>query len=107
VPVPALAALGSVHFLLDRPLEWAARGLALSAAGRPSAYVRDVERGQVAARLLGHAGQINAIASSSPGRLLATAAADGTAKCFDLRSPLPAMTLAGHAFPLLSVAFGK
>jgi WD40 repeat protein len=89
------------------------RDLLAAAGGAPgesgAVVLLEWRRGEIAARLEGHADLATAAAWSAGGGLLAVASADGEGRVYRLRDggepPVEAFRLAGHAGPILAVAF--
>ena len=71
----------------------------------PPVRLWEVATGKERGRFVGHAGQINAVAFSSDGRLLATASDDSSIGIWDLASGKVVGHLMGHNGPVYSVAF--
>ena len=65
----------------------------------------DVASGKEMAQLIGHRSYINAMATSSDGRLLASASGDQTIRIWDWKEGRAVRTLRGHSSQVFDVAF--
>jgi WD40 repeat protein len=69
--------------------------------------ISDVKGGDKLASFLGHGAEIERVAYSPDGKLLATGSEDGTAVLWDVAAGKEKFVLKGHAGPVLDVAFNK
>ncbi len=79
-------------------------GLAVIGRGN-NAEIVDLSAGQTHRVLVGHTQQVNAVAFSPDGTLIATASADGTARTWVTASGQPRTILTGHTSTVNAIAF--
>jgi WD40 repeat protein len=107
--VPAPRALGAADeaaatvATVSRDGRWlATAGLA---GGKPAILIRDVASGAVAKTLIGHEGQITALAFSADNNRLVSGSQDKTARVWNLADGQPISKFAGHTQTVSAVAF--
>jgi WD40 repeat protein len=87
-------------------LQWAPDGRSfITPTLSGTAQIWDVTDGRLTATLVGHTGQVDAVAYSSKSNLVATGGTDGTARVWNARTGRQLLVLHGHSATVNAVAF--